>query len=187
MNEEKAIEMITSLLEKGGTMLATHHSCGAPLFRYRGEIVCPVCSFAEGSDSVQTERAEGEFHEEGALSREGDKGLSIDDKTAIPISASGKGMKEPVSDGSRRALSIEEKASLERVSSSSKRPFGLEEERRAALGGEDLELLQLKTALLNKLHALVEGLEVEQDLIKIKLQGECIDIVLRSLKSLKEL
>lgn len=41
------IQMITKLLEKGGTMLATHHDCGAPMFRYQGKIVCPVCDFQE--------------------------------------------------------------------------------------------------------------------------------------------
>ena len=44
MDEEEMLRRITGLLEKGCTMLATHHSCGAPLFRCKGEIVCPVCS-----------------------------------------------------------------------------------------------------------------------------------------------
>jgi UPF0148 protein len=35
-------------------MLATHHDCGAPLFRCHGEIVCPVCS-AETDRSVAKE------------------------------------------------------------------------------------------------------------------------------------
>ncbi len=41
------IQMITKLLEKGGTMLATHHDCGAPMFRYQGKVICPVCDFQE--------------------------------------------------------------------------------------------------------------------------------------------
>jgi UPF0148 protein len=47
MEEEEMLGRITRLLEQGCTMLATHHSCGAPLFRCKGEVVCPVCSFAE--------------------------------------------------------------------------------------------------------------------------------------------
>lgn len=47
MNEEEMLQRITRLLEQGCTMLATHHDCGAPLFRCRGEVVCPVCSFGE--------------------------------------------------------------------------------------------------------------------------------------------
>lgn len=49
MPENEKIRKITSLLEKGGTMLATHHECGAPQFRYQGKIVCPVCDFPEES------------------------------------------------------------------------------------------------------------------------------------------
>jgi len=41
------IQKITKLLEKGGTMLATHHECGAPMFRFQGKVVCPVCDFEE--------------------------------------------------------------------------------------------------------------------------------------------
>ncbi len=45
--EEDKIQKITKLLEKGGTMLASHHECGAPMFRYQGKTICPVCDFQE--------------------------------------------------------------------------------------------------------------------------------------------
>ncbi|MCZ7399289.1 MAG: autoantigen p27 domain-containing protein [Candidatus Methanoperedens sp.] len=41
------LQRITKLLEIGGTMLANHHECGAPMFRYQGKVVCPVCDFQE--------------------------------------------------------------------------------------------------------------------------------------------
>jgi len=47
MNDDEVLSKITRLLEQGCTMLATHHDCGAPLFRCQGEVVCPVCSFAD--------------------------------------------------------------------------------------------------------------------------------------------
>ncbi|MBN1235106.1 MAG: hypothetical protein JW999_03545 [Methanotrichaceae archaeon] len=47
MDEDEVLSKITRLLEQGCTMLATHHDCGAPLFRCQGEVVCPVCSFAD--------------------------------------------------------------------------------------------------------------------------------------------
>ena len=55
MDEDEVLKKITRLLEKGCTMLATHHDCGAPLFRCQGEVVCPVCSFGanEASEKVQ--------------------------------------------------------------------------------------------------------------------------------------
>ncbi|MCK9440712.1 MAG: hypothetical protein M0Q13_04740 [Methanothrix sp.] len=51
MDEDEVLSKITRLLEKGCTMLATHHDCGAPLFRCQGEVVCPVCSFADEPNS----------------------------------------------------------------------------------------------------------------------------------------
>lgn len=39
------VKQISRLLESGGAMLAQHcNVCGAPFFRYHGEILCPVCS-----------------------------------------------------------------------------------------------------------------------------------------------
>jgi UPF0148 protein len=49
MDEEEKLKRITRMLEQGCTMLATHHDCGAPLFRCKGEILCPICSFADES------------------------------------------------------------------------------------------------------------------------------------------
>ena len=46
-DENRKLQMITRLLERGGTMLASHHECGAPLFRYQGKVLCPVCDFQE--------------------------------------------------------------------------------------------------------------------------------------------
>ena len=51
MDEDEVLSKITKLLEQGCTMLATHHDCGAPLFRRNGEVVCPVCSFADEPNS----------------------------------------------------------------------------------------------------------------------------------------
>jgi UPF0148 protein len=51
MDEDEVLSKITKLLEQGCTMLATHHDCGAPLFRRQGKVVCPVCSFADEPES----------------------------------------------------------------------------------------------------------------------------------------
>lgn len=46
------------MLEHGGTMLAKHCECGAPLFRYQGRVVCPVCdSKKEEQQREQTQLA----------------------------------------------------------------------------------------------------------------------------------
>lgn len=56
MDEEEMIRRITRMMEIGGTMLAEHHDCGAPLFRYKGEIICPVCSASERAEHETAER-----------------------------------------------------------------------------------------------------------------------------------
>jgi UPF0148 protein len=56
-NDDK-VKMITKLLEKGGTMLANHHDCGAPMFRYQGKVVCPVCDFQEKKQEQQQQPEE---------------------------------------------------------------------------------------------------------------------------------
>jgi UPF0148 protein len=59
MNEKETndkLQRITKLLEIGGTMLANHHECGAPMFRYQGKVVCPVCDFQEKPEPAR-ERA----------------------------------------------------------------------------------------------------------------------------------
>lgn len=51
MNE---IDAMSRLLELGGTMLAEHCRCGAPMFRYQGRVGCPICDFK----MVDDEKAE---------------------------------------------------------------------------------------------------------------------------------
>ena len=55
MNE---IDAMSRLLELGGTMLAEHCSrCGAPMFRYQGNVGCPICDFKmaqSGKDGKRT-------------------------------------------------------------------------------------------------------------------------------------
>ncbi len=50
MKDEETLKKMTKLLEQGCTMLATHHNCGVPLFRCKGQVICPICSFQQGSD-----------------------------------------------------------------------------------------------------------------------------------------
>ncbi|GFO97883.1 hypothetical protein ig2599ANME_2094 [groundwater metagenome] len=54
IDEDLKMQKITLLLEKGGTMLASSHECGAPMFRFQGKVMCPVC------DSGEEKKAAGE-------------------------------------------------------------------------------------------------------------------------------
>ncbi|WP_319506447.1 Sjogren's syndrome/scleroderma autoantigen 1 family protein [uncultured Methanolobus sp.] len=53
--DDDNIQKISRMLEIGGTMLAQHcANCGAPLFRYQGRVLCPVC------DNVRDPRGSGQ-------------------------------------------------------------------------------------------------------------------------------
>ena len=56
------MQKITKLLEKGGTMLAQSHDCGAPMFRFQGKVLCPVCD-------TETEEEKKAAREQEALKR----------------------------------------------------------------------------------------------------------------------
>lgn len=55
--EDKDLEKVTKMLERGGTMLAKHCECGAPLFKYQGKVVCPVCD-AKRQEQAQQQAQE---------------------------------------------------------------------------------------------------------------------------------
>ena len=68
------IDAMSRLLELGGTMLAEHcRRCGAPLFRYRGNVGCPICDFKmvePEQGEVSREREDKEEKGEGYIKRE---------------------------------------------------------------------------------------------------------------------
>ncbi|NLI62292.1 MAG: hypothetical protein GX362_02665 [Methanosarcinaceae archaeon] len=48
MDNNEDVKKIAHYLEIGGTMLADHcNTCGAPLFRLKGNVLCPLCTNAE--------------------------------------------------------------------------------------------------------------------------------------------
>jgi len=150
MDEDEVLSKITRLLEQGCTMLATHHDCGAPLFRCQGEVVCPVCSFPDKPPSPATAGPSG-------LAAQGDK--------LIPEG-------EPLSHGV-----------------ASERLMGPETKDAVRDQGEDVEFLRaralLRASLLLRLGELTVGLEVEQDLDRMKKQLDCIEGLLRAFRSMQ--
>jgi UPF0148 protein len=50
--EEQDLQKVTKMLERGGTMLAKHCECGAPMFKYQGKVVCPVCDSKKGEQNL---------------------------------------------------------------------------------------------------------------------------------------
>ncbi len=125
-------------------MLASHHDCGAPLFRCQGEVVCPVCSFG-------TEEAKA-----GAEARP-----------------------------SARATPQEEISKHEGEGTEQKGAEGFVEEERAAEESFAWAKAHLQGSLRRKLLALTAGLEEEHDLDKLKKQLDCIEGLLKVLRSLQ--
>ena len=65
MNEEEETKAMSRLLTRGAKMLQKGcDDCGNPLFRYRGEVVCPVCnerrSAEEEPDGIEDTEREAE-------------------------------------------------------------------------------------------------------------------------------
>jgi UPF0148 protein len=151
MDEDEVLGKITRLLEQGCTMLATHHDCGAPLFRCQGEVVCPVCSFPDKSSSIALAEGSGTASQ---LEKSFPEGETLSQKEAIASS-------------SRRSETRD----------------GIWYE------GEDAEFIRakanLRASLLCRLGELTAGLEVEQDLDKLKKQLDCIEGLLRAFRSMQ--
>jgi UPF0148 protein len=145
LKEEEMMERMTRLLEQGCTMLATHHSCGAPLFRCKGKVVCPVCSFEDKANSKISEPPKG---------------------------ASGEGLDQP-------------KRPAEKDAPTSRIEGGV------AQADEEIHrrIRELKDALeislLRRLRELSERVDQEQDPENLLRVLECIDSLLRVLRSLE--
>ncbi len=77
--EDEKIKRITEMLERGGTMLATHHECGAPMFRYQGKVICPVCSSQEHDQIIESRK----------VTKEGEEAKSIKDSSEIKSPSDG--------------------------------------------------------------------------------------------------
>ncbi len=135
MDEDEVLSKITKLLEQGCTMLATHHDCGAPLFRCQGEVVCPVCSFVDEPKSPAKVQ---------------------------PSGLSGEKLEERSNLG--RALLQENGKNCD-------------EELSSAIGN-------LRAALLAKLRELTAAVQDEHDLHMLKRQLDCLEGLLRTLRSL---
>lgn len=176
MDEEEAIMRITKLLEQGCTMLASHHDCGAPLFRCKGEVVCPVCTFekAEGPSSGAAPHS-GLVMSPDAV-READR---------LEVSKRGKGLRTgeetKLAKGAGRGAGAEnfggQEASSPKVTAEVREEVPPRDDLRAAE-------VQLRDSLLRRLRALTEEMERERDLDRMRKQLECIDGLVRVLRSM---
>jgi len=195
LKEDEVLAKITRLLEQGCTMLASHHDCGAPLFRCQGDIVCPVCSFEDESVSAMrgpaSETVSGEEERRSDLSRAqllqmhgtpSRRGIKKDrsDRSAErgePDQSAERGQPDRSADRSQSDRSADRSQSDR---SRERYPSILDEVQFHSVEND------LRSALLFRLHELTASLRAEQDLDKLKRLLDCLEALLRVLKSLPE-
>ena len=171
MNEDEVLAKITRLLEKGCTMLASHHDCGAPLFRCQGDIVCPVCSFQE--EPLSTMRVPAT-----------EAGWGKDERTPDPCREQPPQMQKK-SPGSAMK---EDHPGHPVAEDQSDRSMGRDQSDHSI---QDDVLLgsvkdNLRSVLLLRLRELTDSLRAEQDLDKLERLLDCLEALLRVLRSLQE-
>ena len=194
-------------------MLASHHDCGAPLFRCQGDIVCPVCSFEDESVSAMrgpaSETVSGEEERRSDLSRAqllqmhetpSRRGIKKDrsDRSAErgePDQSAERGQPDRSADRSQSDRSADRSQSDRSADrSQSDRSADRSQSDRSREGYPSiLDEVQfhsvendLRSALLFRLHELTASLRAEQDLDKLKRLLDCLEALLRVLKSLPE-
>lgn len=166
MNEDEMLSRITGLLEKGGTMLAIHHDCGAPLFRYRGALVCPVCSLGDTGemDSMKPNRA----------------GKDQDTPSVQAMRHS-----VPVISGNLNSTSQSDESDGR---SGSTTPPTLDAVSRPGLTGqsslqENDAMTDVRSALLSRIRKLSIAVEEEQDLYRLRVQLDCLESAIKALRA----
>ena len=159
MDEDEVLGKITRLLEQGCTMLATHHDCGAPLFRCQGKVVCPVCSFIDEPRIDEPRSPE---------------------KTLPSASSEGQ---EDMRPSLHRAHLPEKKEEASLFAGSKGAQEGSHGQ-----DGDELSSVRgvLRAALLLRLRDLTAAMQGEQDLDKLKKLLDCIEGLLRVIRSLQE-
>ena len=177
MEEDEVLAKITKLLERGCTMLASHHDCGAPLFRCQGDIVCPVCSFED--ESVSAMRRPASEAVSGEEERRQD--LSRAQLMQIHETPSRRGIKKDRSDRSAEKVEPDQSAEIGQSDRSREGYPSIQDEVQFHSVENDL-----RSALLFRLHELTASLRAEQDLDKLKRLLDCLEALLRVLKSLPE-
>jgi UPF0148 protein len=178
MNEEEKLERITKLLEKGCTMLADHHDCGVPLFRCKGKIVCPICSFSSVKlDDMSVRETDAVAFPDAHEAKMPGRMITSSDKAALLSRL------EP-----QRAIDQEDRKD-DRPSPSHSNP---ESERLAQNSSEssrdsefEITKQSMRMAVLFRLKDLALDIKEEKDLCRLRSQLDCVGAALRVIDALK--
>ncbi|HYB59731.1 MAG TPA: Sjogren's syndrome/scleroderma autoantigen 1 family protein [Candidatus Acidoferrales bacterium] len=59
--DDRELEQISKMLERGGKMLADHCvACKSPLFKFEGKTTCPVCTYRQMQNAIETSESPAE-------------------------------------------------------------------------------------------------------------------------------
>jgi len=180
LDEDEILRRATKLLEQGCTMLAAHHTCGAPLFRCKGELVCPVCSF-EGETEASGPTASPASQEQ---EREERGPAPQTSRAAYPPSVSSAlahSLSTPPP--SSQSLPLPVSPQVARPSQSPQVPYASA----ASVADEDLKNAEdaLKRSIARKLRELAEDIGDERDLGRLKGQLDCMEAAVKVLRSIE--
>ncbi len=158
----------------GGTMLATHHDCGAPLFRYKGEVVCPVCSFEEaGAPQVKIQQKNFETEPGRKPPGKSRSSSTVEEEEVLTADF-----------GVRRA--IEETPPPEGKDDGEIAHREGVSGKRGSKDETDLALEELHRTIIQKIREISEKMRDEQDLGRLKSQLEYVKEALKVLGRLRD-
>ncbi len=157
--EDINLDKIGKLLELGGTMLANHCECGAPLFRYHGNVICPIC----------------DSNSKGAIESQ-----EIKEKTSRKPRENPPLTSDQVTQGERvEEVKQVEKKVQEKIPYGTTQPAG----NPSNISPETYEFIN--NTIINKVVQLCLDLQRETDQGRIKQQMEAIESGTRALKNLR--
>ena len=177
--EDIKLDKIGKLLELGGTMLANHCECGAPLFRYHGNVICPICD----SKSKNTIKSQPGTKEKTSMKPEDKLPLTSDQveqevqevqvsEETTPISGN-----QHFTGASQSFAKVPQ--SLTEAMKVPTQPKGTSQD----ISPETYDFIN--NTIINKVVQLCLDLQRETDQGRIKLQMETIESGIRTLKNLR--
>lgn len=186
MDEDEVLGKITRLLEQGCTMLATHHDCGAPLFRCRGEIVCPVCSFQGASEKGTIAQQAPSFGAAGASGPDINRARP-DERDEVDKRDEDHKDHDDYDDNKDHESreSHEDEGHERRASPALPEPKGRHRDRSDDEPDLKAFLKALRSSIIIRLREVSREIEREEDLDKLRRQLDCLEALLRVLRALR--
>ncbi len=79
--DDRELEQISKMLERGGKMLADHCvACKSPLFKFEGKTTCPVCTYRQMQNAIQTSESPAEVSTQAVQSTQ-----SVSTRQRVPL------------------------------------------------------------------------------------------------------